>query len=183
MLNGLILSLLVVSGSKGTYIDQAFQKAATTVGVPVNLLRAVCWAESLHKADAYRHQDGGDKNHAFGICQVVYSTAKGMGFKDLRCEQDFKTNDIPKNYKDGCKLFGPYTNAYYAAKYLKSRLEKYNNSWVSAIASYNTGSLKICKTGKVFWGPDKKVIYHCEVGGLLNQRYVDRVIKAFEEGR
>ena len=158
---------------------EALKRAAKKVGVPPELLKAICTAESNLRPSAYVHADGGDENSAFGMCQILYRTARGMGFKGDSClGKDF--NKLPRTYKN-CNLFGPYTNSYWAARYLKYQLNRYNGSWISAIAAYNTGSLKICKTGKVIRKKDRKVLYTCQKGGLYNQRYVDRVLRALQE--
>lgn len=169
------------------YIQESFEKAAKQVGVPALLLEAICAAESNQRPEAFNFQDGHSTNHAFGMCQVLYETALELGSpKDENCLRDFRTKKqqkkagienpivIERNYKT-CKLFGPFTNALYAAKYLARKLKLYDNSWISAIASYNTGILKTCTTGKVH---DSKgnLLYTCKKGGLLNQRYVDRVM-------
>lgn len=168
------------------YIDEAFQTISTEVGVPPSLLRAICWSESKHDPEAFNHGDGAGNNHAFGICQVLHSTAREFGFRDDNCYKSFDILPGPvktsRKYKD-CKLFGVKTNITYAAKYLKSKLDKYDNSWISAIAAYNTGILRTCKTGKVLRVKDRSVLYTCKRGGILNQKYVDGVIKALDEGK
>lgn len=155
--------------------DVAFEYASQKTGVSPLLIKAICFAESNHKVKAYNHGDGNTDNHAFGMCQVLYKTAVWLGMpKQESCKKSFKKGGLAKTYAN-CKLFGPKTNALYAAKYIKWQLNRYGNSWISAIAAYNTGSLKTCKSGKVF---DRKgnLLYNCEKGGLLNQKYVDRVL-------
>lgn len=167
--------------SNTPYIEKSIKKAANKNKVPPSLLRAICSAESNLDPHAYRFGDGGEKNSAIGMCQILYNTARDYGFNDKRCAKSFKGLDkMSKIYKT-CKLFGPYTNAYYAAKYLKFQLDRYDNSWISAIAAYNTGSLRICETGKVKSSSTGEILYKCEKGGLLNQKYVDRVLKALED--
>ena len=191
-------------GISQEYIKNSIKKAADKVGVPVELLSAICWAESRQEPIAYVHGDGSNNNHAYGMCQILYTTALDMGMKkDLGCEGDFRTlkalgnagivtipeYEVPeRNYKT-CKLFGPYTNAYYAAKYLRWKLDTYNESWISAIAAYNSGTVRTCPKKGYFTsrtyskGVVKHVKIKCEPGGLLNQRYVDRVLKALKEGK
>lgn len=160
---------------------QEIRRAAKEVGVPPDLLSAICYAESHHKVKAYVHADGTGDNHAFGVCQVLLETAEQFGFRDERCRDDFTDNKERRTYSN-CKLFGPYTNAFYAAKYLKYQLDRYNNSWIYAVASYNTGSLKMCRTGWIHNAHGKKM-YRCKQGGIINQVYIDRVMHALEEGR
>jgi len=160
---------------------QEVRRAAKEVGVSPDLLSAICYAESHHNHKAYVHADGTGDNHAFGICQVLLKTAEQYGFKDPRCTEDFKSRKQDRTYSN-CKLFGPYTNALYAARYLKYQLDRYDGSWINAIAAYNTGTVKLCKTGWVHNAHGKRM-YKCSPGGLLNQKYVDRVLHAIEEGR
>jgi len=174
------------------YNLKQIQRAAIEEKVPPKLLAAVCWGESLLKSDAFREGDGGNKNHAFGQCQVTLNTAKGMGFIDKNDQcKDFKQytyengNKIinPKTFTS-CELFGPYTNAKFAAKYLKSRLVRYQDNWSNAVAAYNSGTLRMCPssgwvTGNVV--EDGKVVrkrlYKCRRGGIMNQPHVDRVMR------
>jgi hypothetical protein len=186
------------------YIKNSIKKAAKEVGVPPELLSAICWAESLHKAEAYVHGDMNGKVHAFGICQVLYTTAVDMGMrKDSNCERDFRSaksrqnagipsNDDyvpPARNHANCILFGPYTNAFFAAKFLKQKLDQYDGSWISAIAAYNSGTVRTCPAKGYFTLRTyrKGVVRHqkvsCVPGGLLNQKYVDRVLLALKEKR
>lgn len=174
-----ILATETLQANEVSYTDKAFHDIALKVNVPESLLRSICWAESKHQPDAYNHGDGKGNNHAFGICQVLYETAKGYGLNDDRCLGDFSSKNR-RAYKN-CRLFGIKTNIYYAAKYLRYQLDRYDDSWISAIAAYNSGSLKICKTGKVFRKKDNTVLYTCVKGGLLNQRYVDRILQHLNE--
>ena len=162
-------------------IDAAFARASKEERVPEDLLRAICWAESRHDTTAYSFGDGTGNNHAFGMCQILHSTARQYGMKDDRCYSDF-TNSASRSYKD-CKLFGAYTNAKYAARYLRSIMDRYDNSTISSIAAYNSGTPKTCKTGRVYRAKDHTLLYHCHKGGLMNQPYVDRVLEAMHEGR
>jgi soluble lytic murein transglycosylase-like protein len=162
-------------------VDQAFDRAASEEGVPVKLLRAICWAESRHNPLAYAYGDGRGDNHSFGLCQILHSTAKQFGFKDDKCYGDF--SDLSSRSYKGCKLFGSYTNAKYAARYIRSIMDKYDDSYSSTIAVYNAGSLKTCTTGKVYRAKDHSFLYRCHKGGLINQIYIDRVLKAMEEGK
>ena len=181
--------LLSISGaaSGGSAVDAGLIKAAKKVGVPQQLLRAICYSESRLDTRAFAQSDGGGDNHALGMCQVLYSTAVGMGMKrDDRCLAHIeKTKRVYSN----CKLFGPYTNAFYAAKVLKYQLNRYDNSWANATAAYNSGTVKVCKqrgyysvrvyvksTGLIKWRRIK-----CKPGGLMNSDYVDRVMKAMAD--
>lgn len=163
------------------YIQQSLYAAATKVGVPIEILSAVCWVESSHTPEAHNMKDGGPDDAAIGMCQVRYTTALWLGLsKNKGCQHNFKTlNRAQLNYYT-CPLFGPYTSAYYAAKYLKYQYNRYGD-WESAIAAYNTGTKRICTRGWIYW--NGKPFRKCKIGGLLNQYYVDLVDKALKEGR
>ena len=186
------------------YVEASIKRAADKVGVPPELLSAICWAESRHEPEAYAHGDGKNQNHAFGICQVLYTTALDLGLpKDDNCKRDFRTKQsrinagetpekdfipIKRDYHS-CALFGPYSNALYAAKFLRWKLDTYDESWISATAAYNSGTVRTCpekgyfnlRTYKKGIVKYKKIL--CTPGGLLNQQYVDRVMKALKERR
>lgn len=192
----LVLLLLLSSSSFASYLDESFQKAADRANVPVALLRAVCFAESKHKFYAYNYADAGGENHAFGLCQLLRTTAFMYVTPDERCKRDFRKDPETKKYKiprtySECKLFGMYTNAYAAARFLRDLLNRYDNSWTHAIAAYNAGSIKLCpKRGYLrltLWNPYKhewqKREIKCTPGGFLNVYYIDRVLKALERGR
>jgi len=187
-----LMSALVVSqtatAQEAKEYQEVFDRIAKEEGVPPALLRAICWAESKLKPDAYNHGDGVGTNHAFGMCQVLNSTAQDFGFSDPNCIKDFqhKTDKkgslikVSRTHKD-CKLFGIETNIRYAAKYLKSRMVAYDDSWIHSIAAYNSGTVRICKTGVVLRAKDKSVLWKCKKGGILNQKYVDDVLRALQE--
>ena len=187
MIKLLVIGLLVTGVAQAeSYEEKSIIRAATEVGVPVPLLRAICYAESRLQRSAYAHGDGGKLGSAFGMCQVLYGTATTMGVVDERCKESFI--DKPRVYKD-CKLFGPYTNAKIAARLLKRHLKKYNNNFINAVAAYNSGRPKTCSRRgffiiRVFNKTTKKmgkVKRKCIKGGLLNQDYVDRVLKFMVE--
>ncbi len=156
------------------YIENAILQAAKKADVPVELLRAICSIESNFQVDAFVYGDGGDNNHAYGICQVLRKTAEKYVGKDKKCESDFRGQT--KNFA-ACKLFGPKVNALAAAYYLKEQLNRYNGHMFKAAAAYNSGSLRKCsKTG---WVINKKgeQVQKCKPGDLLNRYYVKRVQK------
>jgi len=62
-------------------------------------------------------------------------------------------------------LMKPENNIKYAGKYLRKQLARYKNNSPMAVSAYNMGTFK---PGKVF---------------AANQTYVDRVFKAWAEGR
>lgn len=177
----LMLTSSTASAISRKYIEEGINKASVKTGVPAILIKAICHAESKLKPSAYNHADGGGNAHALGMCQVLYRTAREHGLKDDKCLGDFR--DTPKKYSE-CKLFGPHTNALYAAKYIKWQLDRYDGSWINAIAAYNSGSVKTCPSKGFFyvyvWDKKLKGLKQykkeCTPGGLLNQYYVDRVM-------
>jgi hypothetical protein len=177
----LTLGLLMASPAgavSADYVEESISKAAKEVGVPAELLKAICVSESNLNTKAFVYADGGTQNHAFGMCQVLIKTAEDYGLKNHNCNDNFSYRPEDRTHEN-CKLFGAYTNALYAAKYLKYQLDRYGGSWINAIAAYNSGTVKLCKTGWVKNARGEK-LYRCEKGGLLNQRYVDRVLKALQ---
>ena len=96
-------------------------KVAKTVGVSSQLLFAICQHESM---DFHFNYTAIDKNTpSYGFCQVKYESVFDMGFRG-----------------DPKLLINPEINAYWAAKYLKHQLKRYNNNSCMATAAYNAGS-------------------------------------------
>ncbi len=104
--------------------------------LPPGLLQAVCMTESTLNPNAIHHDDGG--TDSIGLCQVKLKTAKWLGFKGT-------AND----------LLNPTINAYYAAKYLRKQIVRYNGNTTKALIAYNRGN----------------------AGSLLSTNYSDKVIK------
>ncbi len=102
-------------------LEALFLTIAANEGVPANVLSAICWVESSHRAHVINYADG--RGDSLGLCQVKLSTARWMGFKGTR-EQLIRD---------------PKANATYAAKYLKYQLKRYNGDLHKAIAAYNVG--------------------------------------------
>jgi soluble lytic murein transglycosylase-like protein len=96
-----------------------FILARALAGVDANLLSAVCFVESGHKPSAYVAMDG--RTPSYGLCQIKLGTAKHMGYRGT-----------------AKGLMDPYTNALYAAKYLRWQYRRYKN-WDMAISGYNAG--------------------------------------------
>ncbi len=178
----LILSLAFVFGSHGygkSFSEQellnVIDAAAKEAGVPSYLLRSICRVESSLNPTAFVSQDGGSGNHAFGLCQVLRSTAEKFVGKDAGCERNFKTLNIGKTPKN-CQLFAPKVNALAAGKFLKSLIVRYKGDLKKATAAYNAGSVRPCMSGEVR-NKAGIFLYKCKIGGILNQKYVDKVNK------
>jgi soluble lytic murein transglycosylase-like protein len=93
--------------------------AAKSVGISGSLLLAICTHESGLKNVKVPYDNG---SASYGICQVKFSTAKGLGHKG--------------NAQD---LMNPEINAKWAAEYLKYQLKRYNYNIYKATAAYNSG--------------------------------------------
>lgn len=111
----------VTQQNKGTSLDDIFQRASETYGVPENLLRAVGKAESGFQADAV------SRCGAQGIMQLMPATAKSLGVQDS---------------------FDPEQNVMGGAKYLGSLLNRYGDAKL-ALAAYNAGSGNVEKYGGI----------------------------------
>jgi soluble lytic murein transglycosylase-like protein len=96
--------------------------------LPTGLIDSVCYVESKNNPSAI-HKHDGDGN-SIGLCQIKLKTAKQLGFKGT--EKD---------------LFKPEVNAYYAAKYLKHQINRYNSIEKGVIA-YNQGHAGVLTSSK-----------------------------------
>lgn len=119
--------------------------AAKSAHVAGSLLLAICTQES-NLTNAYVMHDNGSPS--IGVCQLKYGTAQMLGFKGRPMD-----------------LMNPYTNASYAAKYLRYQQARYGNDWHKLAASYNAGS----------YLPSEKV-----PGCPRNLKYVQQVKKRLE---
>lgn len=93
---------------------------ASELGVPKNLMKALCMVESNLNHKVVVNDTNGHKS--LGICQIQLRTAKEMGY-----EGNWRT------------LMLPSFNIYYAAKYLKYQYKRYGYEWTRAIGAYNQG--------------------------------------------
>jgi soluble lytic murein transglycosylase-like protein len=118
----LLLILVPFETSQASYrsnsVYDALQAAAETNHVPLRLLTAVCMVESRLRPHAINPHDKGSPS--YGLCQLKLATAQSVGF-------------IGRHQK----LYNPFINAYYAAKYLRLKYDKYGHNWVKAVSAYN----------------------------------------------
>jgi soluble lytic murein transglycosylase-like protein len=107
--------------------EKIIRQAAKKADIPEDLLLAVCWVESKWNTDIQAVFDGG--SYSYSICQVKLPTAELM--------DKYWKHKIPVTEE---RLLDPYINAFYAAKYLKYQLSRYENDWELAVDAYNKGT-------------------------------------------
>lgn len=105
-----------------TTMDDIFQKAADTYGVPVNLLKAMAKQESNFDPNAT------SSCGAQGVMQLMPATAASLGVTDA---------------------YDPEQNIMGGAKYISQLLSKYNGDVSLALAAYNAGSGNVAKYGGI----------------------------------
>lgn len=105
-----------------TPYDEIFALAASTTGVPVNLLKAIARQESNYNASVVSSAG------AIGVMQLMPATAKGLGVTD--------PYDARQNIMGG-------------SKYIRDLLIRYDGNVVLALAGYNAGPGNVNKYGGV----------------------------------
>ncbi len=105
-----------------------FASVTTQLSLPPGLLSAICFMESSHRTHVVNEFDGGSPS--IGLCQIKLNTAKMVGFTGTAEE-----------------LKDPSANAYWAGKYLKKQLDRYEWSYYKAVAAYNAGRFIASKSG------------------------------------
>lgn len=105
-----------------------FLAVTSTFNLPAGLLSSICWVESNHRPSAIHLDDGGSPSQ--GVCQLKLTTARLMGFKG------------PSR-----QLMRPRVNVYYAGKYLRYQLDRYEDA-SKAILAYNAGSYRLNRKGR-----------------------------------
>lgn len=103
------------------------EQEALRQNVPVNLALAIAWVESSMNQNAINHSDPGK---AWGVMQILPSTARWMGYRG-------KTEDLLK----------PENSIKYGIKYLAYQLKRYRGNVVKAAAAYNAGSVRYGRRG------------------------------------
>ena len=108
--------------TSSTTLDDIFQKASDTYGVPVNLLKAIAKQESNFDPNAT------SSCGAQGIMQLMPKTAASLGVTDA---------------------YDPEQNIMGGAKYISQMLDRYDGDVTLALAAYNAGSGNVAKYGGV----------------------------------
>lgn len=103
-------------------LNDLFERAAQRYDVPVNLLKAIGYAESAFQVNATSHCG------AQGIMQLMPATAKYLGVQDAY--------DAEQNIMGG-------------AKYISELLTRYDQDIPLALAAYNAGSGNVAKYGGI----------------------------------
>ncbi len=118
---------------KHTTVVKAITKAATRVGVPVELMLSIAWVESSYRASLPPSLDGATPS--YGVFQVKLETA-------LWLDEVYKH----KRLATPERLSNTYINSFYAAKYIKLLLKRYNGNVEMAIDAYNKGHVVSTKS-------------------------------------
>lgn len=105
-----------------TTMDDIFQKASDTYGVPVSLLKAMAKQESNFDPNAT------SSCGAQGVMQLMPATAASLGVTDA---------------------YDPEQNIMGGAKYISQLLSKYDGDISLALAAYNAGSGNVAKYGGI----------------------------------
>lgn len=107
------------------YFYPDVEKYATTYNLPPALVMAVISQESAFNPFAKRYESKYDC-YSYGLMQILYVTAKDLGYKG----EPEELLDINNNLNYGCK-------------YLAKQYKRYNQNLTDTISSYNAGSVKI----------------------------------------
>lgn len=125
------LIVLVLLSTKLMAADNAVIKnivdAANLADVNPQLLLAVCFVESSYRSNLKPHMDGHTESH--GICQIKLETAQNM-------DKVYKLHIKATKQR----LQNPFVNAFYAAKFIRYQLYRYDGDMRKAVESYNKGS-------------------------------------------
>lgn len=130
-----------------------FAANTNLLNLPPGLLESVCYIESKHTVTAIHYRDGNEDS--LGICQIKLSTAKFMGFKGTRKQ-----------------LMDPQYNIYFAGKYLKHQIARYNGAVDKGIMAYNIGHAKHLTTSEYLVKVNKQWI--TSYGGLKKHEQWNR---------
>lgn len=178
MVKKIILALLmVISMSEiSPEIQSIVENTSKQFSLDPALVFAIIRQESDFDANSLLYEPA-LSDYSLGLMQVLYNTAKDMGFKGTQGE-----------------LIQPAINIYYGCRYLKSRLDKYGLN--GGIVSYNSGSPIVITadyiakqkaklatlTGSDYTTLKNKIDdYSGRMGQYINQKYLDNVLKYYAE--
>lgn len=109
-------------------------EAATSVGVPVELMLAVAWVESSYRTNLPTVRDG--STPSYGIFQIKLETAQWV-------DRVYKHRHVAT----AALLKGNvHANAYYACKYMRLLIRRYNGDVRMAVDAYNKGHVVSTKS-------------------------------------
>lgn len=107
------------------YYYPIVEQYATAYNLPPALVMAIISQESAFNPLAKRYEPK-YKCYSYGLMQILYVTAKNIGYKG----QPEELLDINTNLNYGCK-------------YLSNQYKRYNQNLTDTISSYNAGSVTI----------------------------------------
>ncbi len=163
--NSGILGVPFALSDKQRALTAIIDQVSLETGAPADLLHAICEVESNSNDKAFKTNDGGISNHAFGMCQVLRRTGEMVLNKKMNgCYKDYAGTPMSKRTKAACPLFDTYTNIAAAGLYLKLQMNRYNNL-EDLIASYNAGSIRRNKKS----------------GDYINRIYINKVFSALKK--
>lgn len=106
--------------------DEIINAAASTYNVPVPWIQAVIETESSWNPDAYNPND---PSGAWGLMQILFTTAKGLGYGGTA---------------EG--LFDPETNINLGSKLLGMLRDRYGDDFRRVYSAYNSGNPDLWET-------------------------------------
>jgi len=165
------------------------EPSAVAAGVPLSLLLAIAMRESEWKPWARRGEPHlSDASH--GLMQLLLSTARGAGYSgDAGAWDD--------TLGRGTGLYDPVVNLRFAARHLRSMLDRSNGDVERAVSAYNAGwgnakkAVALTQFCEV-WKPTapatgRSIAQHCarartvQPGEWMNQPYVSGVMRLARE--
>jgi soluble lytic murein transglycosylase-like protein len=97
-----------------------FVTTSMQMNLPDGLLESLCYVETTHNVSAVAYNDGA--SNSYGICQIKFASAQQMGYKGS---------------EKG--LMRPEVNIYYAGKFLRYQIKRYNGNVARGVTAYNKG--------------------------------------------
>lgn len=131
-----LIALIAMSQASGRTISEqvmhraevvkVITKVAARVGVPRELMLAVAWVESSHRANLPPSLDGATPS--YGLFQIKLETAQWV---DEVYKHKYRVT--PE------RLSKVEFNTFYACKFMKLLLKRYKGDWAKAATAYNKG--------------------------------------------